>query len=296
MRAVSSASLRRFWTLLTGEMKWLLRQPSLHGAVSLYIGIASGLSLLLYAIGYLSSSNALMVNSGIGDAIFYLLAVMQVLLSSAAPPVLNLLNAGHHPRAALGWLRQAAFSPAQIVVARWLAICAFMGVLVASLLPLFSLAFLMGSIPARALLVVGGVALGSTLFFTALSIAAWVSLNSRLAALAVTLGVAMALVFLWPLSWSVTSVPLDAALPPQVSGLITMIVASFSPLMSAAISLAAQSSASAGWRALLLAPIPLPWPSPFLVYLALSVLGSIALLWLAARQLKRGDDSATPMG
>ncbi|MFN3705962.1 MAG: hypothetical protein ACK4WM_08220 [Thermoflexales bacterium] len=281
----------RFGVLLSSEMRALVRQPGLHVLVSLYIGTTSGLALLLYLIGYWSNPNALVGNSEVGNAILFLLAVVQVLLCSLAPAPLGAANAGPKPRTTLAWLRLAAFSPAQIVLARWVAICAWIGIMAASLLPLFSLAFLLRSASVLALVALGSIVLSAIPLFTALSLAAWISLNSRISGTATALGVGAALLFLWPLSCNITLALIRPMLPAGLDTLLTITLAGFSPLMTVAFTLPAQLSATTDWTNLFVASTPQPWPSALSIHLSLSAVVTAVLLWIATRGLQRvGED------
>ncbi|MCS7056291.1 MAG: hypothetical protein NZM18_09005 [Thermoflexales bacterium] len=168
------------------EMAGRMRSARAYTILTVYLGIAGGLSVLLYMVSLWGSTRTVVTSGAVGSVIFYFLVGMQVLLVGFVAPS---LTAGaisvERENKTFDALRATPLTAAQIVRAKLISGLGFTLLLLFATLPLFSLAFLLGGVEPRELIIALCAVFASACLYTSLGL--YISARSK-TTLGATLG------------------------------------------------------------------------------------------------------------
>lgn len=281
------------------EMAGRMRSARAYMVLTVYLAIVSGLSVLLYMVSFLSSPRTVGGSGAVGTVVFYFLVGMQVLLASFVTPA---FTAGaislERENKTFDVLRVTLLTPAQIVWAKLISALGFTWLLLFATLPLFSLAFLLGGVEPRELIIALCVVFASALMYALLAL--YISARSRttvgatLSTYAIVLGIVIGI----PLAALIGSSTISLALSPAGSG--SMLTDLFDTVLALAISLSPISAIAASQRffsatgelwtftpSFTGGGLPLTLPSPFLILTGVYLAASVILYALTVRRVGR---------
>ncbi|MCS6847252.1 MAG: hypothetical protein RMN52_06000 [Anaerolineae bacterium] len=282
------------------EMAGRMRSARAYMVLTVYLAIVSGLSVLLYMVSFLGSPRTVSGSGAVGTVVFYFLVGMQVLLASFVAPA---FTAGaislERENKTFDVLRVTLLTPAQIVWAKLISALGFTLLLLFATLPLFSLAFLLGGVEPRELIIALCVVFASALMYALLAL--YISARSRttvgatLSTYAIVLGVVIGI----PLAALIGSSTVSLALAPT-SGSSSPLADLFDTLLTLAISLSPISAIAASQRffsatgelwtftpSFTGSGLALTLPSPFLILTGVYLIASVILYMLTVRRVAR---------
>ncbi len=283
--------------ILVKEMAGRMRSARAYTVLTVYLAIVSGLSVLLYMVSFLGSPRTVGGSSAVGTVVFYFLVGMQVLLASFVAPA---FTAGaislERENKTFDVLRMTLLTPAQIVWAKLISALGFTLLLLFATLPLFSLAFLLGGVEPRELIIALCVVFASALMYALLAL--YISARSRttvgatLSTYAIVLGAVVGI----PLAALIGSSTINLALLPAAPG--SVFASLFDAVLTLAISLspisaivASQRFFSATGELWTFTPgfagsgLSLTLPSPFLILTGVYLMVSVILYALTVRRV-----------
>lgn len=284
--------------LLVREMAGRMRSAQAYTVLTVYLAVASGLSVLIYTVGFLGSPRTVGGAGDVGQVVFYFLVGMQLLLVSFVAPA---FAAGaislERENKTFDVLRMTPLTPAQIVRAKLIATLGFTLLLLFATLPLFSLAFLLGGVEPRQLIIALCGVFASALLYTLLplylSARFKTTVGATLSAYAIVLGIVVGI----PLAALIGVSTVDRALVSVYSPWLNLLlntaliaVISLSPISAIAASEIFFGTAGELW---MLTPgaagigLLLTLPSPFLILTSVYLAASALLYALTVRRLAR---------
>lgn len=289
-----------FSPIFVKEMAGRMRGARTYTVLTVYLAIVSGLAVLLYWVSFLSSPRAVGSIGAVGTAVFYFLIGMQVMLASFIAPA---FAAGaislERENKTLDVLRLTPLTPAQLVRAKLASAFGFTLLLLFATLPLFSLAFMLGGIEPRELVITLCVVFAAALTYTSLALyisaRARTTMGATLATYAVVLGIVVGI----PLAVLIGSSTISLIIAPTLSG--SIIANLFDAMLTLAISLSPVSAIVASQRFLsatgelwtftlgFAGSASLTLPSPFLILTGVYLAASVALYALTVRHVARAE-------
>lgn len=183
-----SADIRlRLNPILVHEFERQMRSRYTHLALTVYLVVVGSLAVLLYTTSFLSSTRTVGSNGAVGAAVFYFLVGVQLILTTFIVPAIA-ANAISEERQSLtlDLLRITPFGGGYIVGAKLAARFGFAVLLLIVMLPLFSLAFMLGGIELRELVIAVGIVLISMLTYLLIGICVSAHAKTTASALALT--------------------------------------------------------------------------------------------------------------
>jgi ABC-type transport system involved in multi-copper enzyme maturation permease subunit len=183
-----SADIRlRLNPILVHEFERQMRSRYTHLALTVYLVVVGSLAVLLYTTSFLSSTRTVGSNGAVGAAVFYFLVGVQLILTTFIVPAIA-ANAISEERQSLtlDLLRITPFGGGYIVGAKLAARFGFAVLLLIVMLPLFSLAFMLGGIELRELGIAVGIVLISMLTYLLIGICVSAHAKTTASALALT--------------------------------------------------------------------------------------------------------------
>jgi ABC-type transport system involved in multi-copper enzyme maturation permease subunit len=192
-----TAALRLFWNpIVAKELRSRMRGWHAAALLSGYLCVIGGIGYLVYSsqTGALASVTQL---GGAGLTLFKVLAgAVMASVALVVPGLVGPAVSGERERQTLDLLLVTPLRPARIVVGKLLAALAFVALLVLACVPLFSVSFLLGGVPASlvaesvAFIFLAALTLGSVAMLASVALRRPSSSTvvSYLALLAVTLG------------------------------------------------------------------------------------------------------------
>lgn len=281
------------------EMSGRMRSARAYMVLTVYLAIVSGLSVLLYMVSFLGSPRTVGGSGAVGTVVFYFLVGMQVLLASFVTPAFTVGAISlERENKTFDVLRVTLLAPAQIVWAKLISALGFTLLLLFATLPLFSLAFLLGGVEPRELIITLCVVFASALMYALLAL--YISARSKttvgatLSTYAIVLGIVIGI----PLAALIGSSTVSLALSPAASG--SVFADLFDAALTLAISLSPISAIAASQRFFsatgelwTFTPgfagggLSLTLPSPFLILTGVYLIVSVMLYVLTVRRVAR---------
>ncbi|BCX02092.1 MAG: hypothetical protein KatS3mg053_0030 [Candidatus Roseilinea sp.] len=289
----------RLSPIFVKEMAGRMRSARAYMVLTVYLAIVSGLSVLLYMVSFLGNPRMVGGSGAVGTVVFYFLVGMQVLLASFVAPA---FTAGaislERENKTFDVLRVTLLTPAQIVWAKLISALGFTLLLLFATLPLFSLAFLLGGVEPRELIIALCVVFASALMYALLAL--YISARSRttvgatLSTYAIVLGIVIGI----PLAALIGSSTVSLALSPTGGG--SILADLFDTVLTLAISLSPISAIAASQRFFSAtgelwtftpnftgSGLSLTLPSPFLILTGVYLIVSVILYVLTVRRVAR---------
>ncbi|GIV85252.1 MAG: hypothetical protein KatS3mg052_2259 [Candidatus Roseilinea sp.] len=282
--------------ILAKEMAGRMRSARAYAVLTIYLAVASGLSVLIYMVGVLGSPRTVGSTGAVGQVEFYFLVGMQLLLVSfVAPAFAAGAISRERENKTLEVLRMTPLTPAQIVQAKLISALGFTLLLLFATLPLFSLAFLLGGVEPRQLVIALCGVLASALLYTVLPLYLSTRFKTTASATLSAYAIVSSIVVGVPLAALIGAATIGQVLGP-VSVLASLLntvfiaVISLSPISAFVASEAAFSATGELWTltsgAVGGGP-SLTLPSPFLILTGVYLAASALLYALTVRRLAR---------
>jgi ABC-type transport system involved in multi-copper enzyme maturation permease subunit len=269
--------------------------------LTLFIGMVSGLAVLLYTFAFAASSRRIGTASGGGATLFYFLVAMQLIACAfVAPMAAAGAISAERQRGTLQLLRTTLLTPSQIVAAKFLAAIGFTLLLILATLPLFGLPLLIGGIEATEVVMALVVILSSAILFTTIGLyvssRSATTLNSRIVTFAVvaTLMIGIPIVFLVGTSSVQGALGFSRGTPGirNAAEFAFALLSSLSPTLALPLSRRHyEITNDAGWFRLPLFSTTsgVDVPSPYLVLSVIYCVASIVLVVLAIRRVAKSE-------
>jgi ABC-type transport system involved in multi-copper enzyme maturation permease subunit len=210
-----SADIRlRLNPILVHEFERQMRSRYTHLALTVYLVVVGSLAVLLYTTSFLSSTRTVGSNGAVGAAVFYFLVGVQLILTTFIVPAIA-ANAISEERQSLtlDLLRITPFGGGYIVGAKLAARFGFAVLLLIVMLPLFSLAFMLGGIELRELGIAVGIVLMSMLTYLLIGICVSAHAKTTAGALALTYTIVLSTAIGTPLIALLNAATLFGRLP-----------------------------------------------------------------------------------
>jgi ABC-type transport system involved in multi-copper enzyme maturation permease subunit len=210
-----SADIRlRLNPILVHEFERQMRSRYTHLALTVYLVVVGSLAVLLYTTSFLSSTRTVGSNGAVGAAVFYFLVGVQLILTTFIVPAIA-ANAISEERQSLtlDLLRITPFGGGYIVGAKLAARFGFAVLLLIVMLPLFSLAFMLGGIELRELVIAVGIVLISMLTYLLIGICVSAHAKTTASALALTYTIVLSTAIGTPLIALLNAATLFGRLP-----------------------------------------------------------------------------------
>jgi ABC-type transport system involved in multi-copper enzyme maturation permease subunit len=210
-----SADIRlRLNPILVHEFERQMRSRYTHLALTVYLVVVGSLAVLLYTTSFLSSTRTVGSNGAVGAAVFYFLVGVQLILTTFIVPAIA-ANAISEERQSLtlDLLRITPFGGGYIVGAKLAARFGFAVLLLIVMLPLFSLAFMLGGIELRELGIAVGIVLMSMLTYLLIGICVSAYAKTTAGALALTYTIVLSTAIGTPLIALLNAATLFGRLP-----------------------------------------------------------------------------------
>jgi ABC-type transport system involved in multi-copper enzyme maturation permease subunit len=210
-----SADIRlRLNPILVHEFERQMRSRYTHLALTVYLVVVGSLAVLLYTTSFLSSTRTVGSNGAVGAAVFYFLVGVQLILTTFIVPAIA-ANAISEERQSLtlDLLRITPFGGGYIVGAKLAARFGFAVLLLIVMLPLFSLAFMLGGIELRELGIAVGIVLISMLTYLLIGICVSAHAKTTASALALTYTIVLSTAIGTPLIALLNAATLFGRLP-----------------------------------------------------------------------------------
>ena len=210
-----SADIRlRLNPILVHEFERQMRSRYTHLALTVYLVVVGSLAVLLYTTSFLSSTRTVGSNGAVGAAVFYFLVGVQLILTTFIVPAIA-ANAISEERQSLtlDLLRITPFGGGYIVGAKLAARFGFAVLLLIVMLPLFSLAFMLGGIELRELGIAVGIVLISMLTYLLIGICVSAHAKTTASALALTYTIGLSTAIGTPLIALLNAATLFGRLP-----------------------------------------------------------------------------------
>jgi ABC-type transport system involved in multi-copper enzyme maturation permease subunit len=200
--------------ILVHEFERQMRSRYTHLALTVYLVVVGSLAVLLYTTSFLSSTRTVGSNGAVGAAVFYFLVGMLLILTTFIVPAIA-ANAISEERQSLtlDLLRITPFGGGYIVGAKLAARFGFAVLLLIVMLPLFSLAFMLGGIELRELGIAVGIVLISMLTYLLIGICVSAHAKTTASALALTYTIVLSTAIGTPLIALLNAATLFGRLP-----------------------------------------------------------------------------------
>jgi ABC-type transport system involved in multi-copper enzyme maturation permease subunit len=200
--------------ILVHEFERQMRSRYTHLALTVYLVVVGSLAVLLYTTSFLSSTRTVGSNGAVGAAVFYFLVGVQLILTTFIVPAIA-ANAISEERQSLtlDLLRLTPFGGGYIVRAKLAARFGFAVLLLIVMLPLFSLAFMLGGVELRELGIAVGIVLMSMLTYLLIGICVSAHAKTTAGALALTYTIVLSTAIGTPLIALLNAATLFGRLP-----------------------------------------------------------------------------------
>jgi ABC-type transport system involved in multi-copper enzyme maturation permease subunit len=291
------------------ELQGRMRGARAYVVLTIYLLIAAGLAMLVYANGVVQSEYDPGNKGRVGRAVFYIVLGIQIgLVCIIAPAATSGAIIGEHERQTYEILLTTLLTPFQIAWGKLASALGFLGLLVFASLPLAALSYLMGGIQEEQLIIGLPIIIASALLFSTLGLYISARAKTTLGAVVITFVLVLAILVGIPLL-IVISVPLlrSWADPRLISGAMGMappptnmfdpiailmwIAVSLNPVLSLVISLESFQGSGDLWLISASSIGPTGYGteviSPFIAFTAISLLLSALFFWLTVRRIRR---------
>lgn len=200
--------------ILVHEFERQMRSRYTHLALTVYLVVVGSLAVLLYTTSFLSSTRTVGSNGAVGAAVFYfLVGVLLILTTFIVPAIAANAISEERQSLTLDLLRLTPFGGGYIVRAKLAARFGFAVLLLIVMLPLFSLAFMLGGVELRELGIAVGIVLMSMLTYLLIGICVSAHAKTTAGALALTYTIVLSTAIGTPLIALLNAATLFGRLP-----------------------------------------------------------------------------------
>ena len=169
------------------ELQSRMRGGRTYVVLTVYLLIAAGLAMLVYASGVVQSEFNPGNNGEVGRIVFYITVGIQIaLVCIIAPAATSGAIIGERERQTYEILLTTLLTPVQIVWGKLISALSFIGLLVFASLPLAALSFLLGGIQEAQIIMGLSIIIASALLFSTLGLYVSATAKTTLAAVIVT--------------------------------------------------------------------------------------------------------------
>jgi len=215
----------RFNPILVHEFERQMRSRYTHLALTVYLVVVGSLAVLLYTTSFLSSTRTVGSNGAVGAAVFYfLVGVLLILTTFIVPAIAANAISEERQSLTLDLLRLTPFGGGYIVRAKLAARFGFAVLLLIVMLPLFSLAFMLGGVELRELGIAVGIVLLSMLTYLLIGICVSAHAKTTAGALALTYTIVLSTAIGAPLIALLNAATLFGRLPTSPQGISAVFV------------------------------------------------------------------------
>ncbi|HEY3233006.1 MAG TPA: ABC transporter permease subunit [Roseiflexaceae bacterium] len=283
-----------FNPVLVKELRSRMRGPRAFILLTVYLLILSAVTLLLYAAVGASSNSGSDLNAGqrVGKALFLTIAAVALIEVCVITPALTSGSiAGEKERQSYDLLIASLLSPWQIVWGKLGAALAFALLLILAVVPVMSLAFLFGGVTLAEVLIALMGLVTTAVFYATVGLFWSAVMRGTLGATILSLGSIILMLLLIPFLWAISMI-IFARGPNDIMRSAAYIYGggafiSTHPFIALGLTEAFLSSGDSPFYTIIRPGGQDFWvPSPWLVYIALSVLISAILLFFSVRLLR----------
>jgi ABC-type transport system involved in multi-copper enzyme maturation permease subunit len=285
--------------ILVHEFERQMRSRYTHLALTVYLVVVGSLAVLLYTTSFLSSTRTVGSNGAVGAAVFYFLVGVQLILTTFIVPAIA-ANAISEERQSLtlDLLRLTRFGGGYIVRAKLAARFGFAVLLLIVMLPLFSLAFMLGGVELRELGIAVGIVLLSMLTYLLIGICVSAHAKTTAGALALTYTIVLSTAIGTPLIALLNAATLFGRLPtsPQdISAVLAVLLDAainaglgISPISTTVFALSGLASDANIWLNVGFSGSAV-LPTPLVFFIAIHLISSAACYAGAVRRVNAPD-------
>ena len=297
--------MAEFNPVLVKELRGRMRGARAFVLLTIYLIILGGVSLLFYAAIADVSSGALDSGRTIGKGLFVLItAVALIEVCFISPTLTSGSIAGEKERQSYDLLIASLLSPWQISWGKRAAALSFALLLIISIVPMMSLAFLFGGVSLTEVLI-GLIGLVTTaIFYSTIGLFWSTALRSTLGANSMSVGTIIMMLLGIPFLALIFSLIFGRDLSPEwLNSIVFKIIAGVFLYSHPFIALQITEAQIAGGESAFYSRISigndlasrgqLLVPSPWIIYLLLALLFSFILLLLSVRMLRPLQNAAT---
>ncbi len=211
---MSAVAGPRLNPILVHEFERQMRSRYTHLALTVYLVVVGSLAVLLYTTSFLSSTRTVGSNGAVGAAVFYfLVGVLLILTTFIVPAIAANAISEERQSLTLDLLRLTPFGGGYIVRAKLAARFGFAVLLLIVMLPLFSLAFMLGGVELRELGIAVGIVSMSMLTYLLIGICVSAHAKTAAGALALTYAIVLSTAIGTPLIALLNAATLFGRLP-----------------------------------------------------------------------------------
>ncbi|MGB9751537.1 MAG: ABC transporter permease [Roseiflexus castenholzii] len=285
--------------ILVKDLRSRMRGARAYILLTIYLLILAGVTLLLYAALSGESSNDLNAGRRIGQTLFFTIATVALIEVCLITPVLTSGSiAGEKERQSYDLLIASLLTPWQIVWGKLVSALAFALLLIVAIVPVMSLAFLFGGIGlTEVLIAIAGLVVTAVLYAT-IGLFWSAMLQSSLGATSFAIGTVIALLLGIPFLIVIFSLILGSSAPSDLLDSVWFIYLSrFVTASHPFIALGATASllsngGDAFFEVVRTGTTIVVVPSPWLLYIALSLIAVVLLLTASVRLVQPASPGA----
>ncbi|MFN8503139.1 ABC transporter permease [Kouleothrix sp.] len=295
--------MAEFNPVLVKELRSRMRGARAFVLLTIYLLILGGVTLLFYAaIADISASD---LNSGrtIGKSMFLLIGAVALIEVCIITPALTAGSiAGEKERQSYDLLIASLLSPWQIIWGKLAAALSFALLLIVSIVPMMSLAFLFGGVSLAEVLVALAGLVATALFYASIGVFWSSALRTTLGANSMSLGTVLLMLLGIPFLALIFTVIFGRDLSPDwINSILFKFAAGAFLYLHPFIALQATEVQIASGGSILYTRVPIGAdalggsivvPSPWLAYVLLALLLSLVLVLLSVRMLRPGQEGA----
>ncbi len=297
--------MAEFNPVLVKELRGRMRGARAFVLLTIYLMILGGVSLLFYAAIADISSGALDSGRTIGKGLFVLItAVALIEVCFISPTLTSGSIAGEKERQSYDLLIASLLSPWQIIWGKLAAALSFALLLIISIVPMMSLAFLFGGVSLTEVLIALIGLVTTAIFYSTIGLFWSTALRSTLGANSMSVGTIIMMLLGIPFLALIFSLIFGRDLSPEwLNSIIFKIIAGVFLYSHPFIALQITEAQIAGGESAFYSRISigndlasrgqLLVPSPWIIFLLLALLFSFILLLLSVRMLRPLQNAAT---
>ena len=285
--------------ILVHEFERQMRSRYTHLALTVYLVVVGSLAVLLYTTSFLSSTRTVGSNGAVGAAVFYfLVGVLLILTTFIVPAIAANAISEERQSLTLDLLRLTPSGGGYIVGAKLAARFGFAVLLLIVMLPLFSLAFMLGGVELRDLGIAVGIVLMSMLTYLLIGICVSAHAKTTAGALALTYTIVLSTAIGTPLIALLNAATLFGRLPtsPQdISAALAVLLDAatnaglgVSPISTTVFALSGLASGTNIWLNVSFSGSAV-LPTPLIFFIAIHLISSAVCYAAAVRRVNAPD-------
>jgi ABC-2 type transport system permease protein len=297
--------MAEFNPVLVKELRSRMRGARAFVLLTLYLVILGGVTLLFYAAIADISSGALDSGRTIGKGLFLLIsAVALIEVCFISPTLTSGSIAGEKERQSYDLLIASLLSPWQIIWGKLAAALSFALLLIISIVPMMSLAFLFGGVSLTEVVIALIGLVTTAVFYSTIGVFWSTALRTTLGANSMSVGTIIMMLLGIPFLALIFSLIFGRDLSPEwLNSIIFKVIAGVFLYSHPFIALQVTEAQIAGGESAFYSRISIGTdlvsrgqllvPSPWIIYLLLALLFSFILLLLSVRMLRPVQDAPT---